>query len=84
MLGAVKGRYNGGQILIDREDQDKIAEGQEVVITFVIPSGKTQTTAETEDAFLKALQNDTLGVPTGRSVEEIDRYVKELRTNDRI
>ena len=84
MPGTVKGRYNGGQILLNWEDQDKIAEGQEVVITFVIPSGKSQPGAETEDPFLAALEKDTLAVPTGRSVEEIDRYVKELRANDRI
>ena len=83
MLTAVKGYYDGNQIVMDESDKKNLNIGDEVIITILdnINIQKTDTRAVQRK---KIVESEDYIVPTGRTVEEIDNYVNELRTNDRL
>lgn len=82
MLAAVKGYYDGNQIVIDEDDRKNLKVGDEVIITILdkISRQKVETRVEKRRSLI---DSDAFVIPTGRSVEEINGYIRELRDNDR-
>ncbi len=82
MLAAVKGYYDGTQIIVNEEDRKNLNIGDEVVITILnrIVMTKKETRA---DRRKKLIDSGEFVTSSGRSVEEIDAYIRELRDNDR-
>lgn len=81
MLAAVKGYYDGTQIVMNEEDRKNLNKGDEVIITILDRIKKADTMAEQRK---KIIDSGAYVVPTGRTIEEIDNYIKELRANDRL
>lgn len=82
MLAAVKGYYDGNQIIISEDDRKNLSVGDEVIITILdrISRQKVETRAEKRR---RLIESDAFVIPTGRTVEAVDEYIKELRDNDR-
>lgn len=82
MLAAVKGYYDGSQIVMNEDDRKNLRVGDEVIITILteISKQKVETRAEKRR---RLIDSDAFVVPTGRTMEEIDEYIRELRDNDR-
>ena len=82
MLAAVKGYYDGNQIIVNEDDRKNLNVGDELIITILNEVGmkKTETRAEKRR---RLIESDAYVVPTGRTVEEIDNYMKEMRSDDR-
>lgn len=83
MLVAVKGYYDGTQIVVDENDRKTLNTGDEVIITILdrLDTTKKETRAEKRR---RIVDLEKYVVSGGRSVEEIDNYIRELRDNDRI
>lgn len=82
MLAAVKGYYDGEQIIINESDRKKLKIGDEVIITILDQITIQRTPSRTQKR--KQIINSNAYIrPTGRSAEEIENYIKELRTDDR-
>ena len=83
MLAAVKGYYDGKQIVISEDDRENLNAGDEVIITILdkITSKKVETRTEKRR---RLIDSDAFVISTGRTVEEIDEYIKEIRDNDRV
>ncbi len=82
MLAAVKGYYDGNQIIMDENDRKNLRVGDEVIITILdkINKQKVETRAEKRR---RLIGSGAFVIPTGRTVEEVDGYIRELRDNDR-
>ncbi len=82
MLAAVKGYYDGKQIVIDEADRKNLNIGDEVIITILdrVSEQKTKTRAEKRQ---QLIDSNAFVISSGRSVEEIDQYIREMRDNDR-
>lgn len=82
MLAAVRGYYDGNQIVVNEDDRKNLNAGDEVIITILdkISQQKAETRAEKR---MRLINSDAFVVPSGRSVEEIDEYIREMRNNDR-
>lgn len=82
MLAAVKGYYDGNQIIVSEDDRKNFSVGDEVIITILgrINRQKVETRA---DKRRRLIESDAFVVSTGRTVEAVDEYIKELRDNDR-
>lgn len=82
MLAAVKGYYDGNQIVVNEDDRKNLNVGDEVIITILdrISGQKVETRAEKRR---RLIESDAFVIPTGRATEEIDEYIKEMRDNDR-
>ncbi len=82
MLAAVKGYYDGTQIVMDEEERKHFTIGDEVIITILDRSSvqKAETRAEKRK---RIISSDAYVIQTGRTAEEIDDYLKEMRENDR-
>ena len=82
MLAAVKGYYDGKQIVISEDDRENLNAGDEVIITILdkISKQKVETRAVKRR---RLIESDAFVIPTGRTTEEIDGYIRELRDNDR-
>ena len=70
MLTAVKGTIKGNAVVL--EDDIAAFDGRSVIVTIL-----DATVKKTDIDFSKYSK------PSGRSVQEIDNYVKELREDDR-
>lgn len=82
MLAAVKGYYDGNQIVVNEDDRKTLNTGDEVVITII--NRMVVTKEETRaDERKKMIDFDQFVIPSGRTVEEVDEYIRELRDNDR-
>ncbi|MDE7057653.1 MAG: hypothetical protein K2P03_02910 [Lachnospiraceae bacterium] len=83
MLAAVKGYYDGKQIVISEDDRENLNAGDEVIITILdkITSERVETRTEKRR---RLIDSDAFVISTGRTVEEIDEYIKEIRDNDRV
>ena len=82
MLAAVKGYYDGTKIVVDERDRRTFNIGDEVIITIL---DKISTTRE-ETRAAKRRRIVDMGkyvIPSGRSAEEIDNYIREMRDDDR-
>ncbi|MEZ3516280.1 MAG: hypothetical protein K1W37_13765 [Lachnospiraceae bacterium] len=82
MLVAVKGYYDGNQIVVNEEDRKNLSVGDEVIITILdrINRQKVETKAEKRR---RLIESNAFVISTGRTVQEIDEYIRELRDNDR-
>lgn len=82
MLAAVKGYYDGNQIIMSEDDRKNLNVGDEVIITILdrINRQKVETRAEKRR---RLIESDAFVISTGRTVEAVDKYIKELRDNDR-
>lgn len=82
MLAAVKGYYDGKQIVMDEADRKNFNAGDEVIITILdkISGQKVDTRAEKRR---RLIDSDAFVISTGRTTEEIDHSIKEMRTDDR-
>lgn len=82
MLAAVKGYYDGTQIIIDENDKKTLNIGDEVIITILdrLNAVKRETRA---DKRLSIVDLEKYVIPSERTIEEIDEYIRELR-EDRI
>ena len=83
MLAAVKGYYDGTQIVVDENDRNTLNAGDEVIITIL---DRTSTAREETraDKRRRIIDLEKYVVPGRRSTEEIDNYIRELRDSDRI
>ena len=82
MLAAVKGYYDGNQIIVNDEDRKNFSIGDEVIITILDNYGK-QRAQESAEKRLRLIESNAFVNSSGRTVEEIDQYIRELRDNDR-
>lgn len=82
MLAAVKGYYDGNQIIVDETDRENFKVGDELIITILnkISRQKVETRAEKRR---RLIDSDAFVISTGRTVKEIDEYIREMRRDDR-
>ena len=80
MLTAVKGYYDGTQIVVNAEDRKNLNTGDELIIT-ILDRIKTDTRTEQRR---KIIESGAYVVPSERTAQEIDNYIMELRANDRL
>lgn len=82
MLAAVKGYYDGNQIVVNEVDRKNFCAGDEVIITILDKTDrqKIETRAEKRR---RLIDSDAFAISTDRTVEEIDKYIKEMRSDDR-
>ena len=83
MLAAVKGYYDGNQIIVNEDDRKNLNVGDELIITILdrISAQKVETRAEKRR---RLIDSDAFVIPSGRTTEEIDEYIREMRDNDRL
>ncbi len=82
MLAAVRGYYDGTQIVVDENDRKSLNAGDEVIITILDRLNTTRKEIRAEKR-RSIVDWDKYVISTGRSVEEVDNYIRELRDNDR-
>lgn len=82
MLAAVKGYYDGTHIIVDENDRKTLNVGDEVIITVLDRLNTTRKEPRAEKR-RRIVDLEKYVVSGGRSVEEIDDYIRELRDNDR-
>ena len=71
MLAAVKGYYDGTQIVMD--ENMNLKAGQEVIVTVLDMQKKAR----------KEIDWDSFVIPSERG-QDVDEYMKEMRENDRL
>lgn len=82
MLAAVKGYYDGTQIIVNEDDRKNFSVGDEVIITILDKISRQKDGARAEKR-RHLIDSDAFVIPTGRTAEEIDKYIKEMRSDDR-
>ena len=82
MLAAVKGYYDGTQIVMDEEERKHFTIGDEVIIT-ILDKANVQKAETRIEKRKRIIDSDAYVISTGRTAEEIDDYLKELR-DDRL
>ena len=82
MLAAVKGYYDGKQIVLDENAQKSLHVGDEVIVTILDKFSEMQKVTRAEKR-RSIVDLDKYVISTERSAEEIDHYIGELRDNDR-
>lgn len=82
MLAAVKGYYDGKQIVINESDRKNFNIGDEVIVTILdkIRERGIETRIENRRSLI---ESDSCVIPTGRTAAEIDQCIRESRDNDR-
>ena len=83
MLVAVKGYYDGTQIVLDENDRKTLNIGDEVIIT-ILDRLNTTGKETRADKRRRIIDLEKYVVSSGISTEEINNYIRELRDNDRI
>lgn len=83
MLTAVKGYYDGNQVIVDENDKQILSTGDRVVIT-IINRNLVRRSGTLADKRRRLIEEERFVHPSGRTVEEIDNYLKEIREDDRI
>lgn len=78
MLAAVKGYYDGNQIILNEEDRKNLNVGDEVVVTILgrFNEQKVKIRAEKRKHFM---ESEAFVFTSGRTVKEIDEFIKEMR-----
>lgn len=73
--------YDGANIVIDESVKKSLSTGQEITLVFnpVITQGESRS-----EKRRKFLQSEEGVVPSGRSAEEIDAYIREMRDHERV
>lgn len=82
MLLAVKGYYDGKQIVVDEDDRNNLNVGDEVIIT-ILNGAKGKKAELRLERRKKIIDSGMYVTDTGRSAEEVDGYIKELRADER-
>lgn len=82
MLAAVKGYYDGTQIVVDENDRKTLNIGDEVIITILDRFNATREETRV-DKRCRIVDLEKYVAPSGRSAEEVDDYIRELRDSDR-
>lgn len=82
MLAAVRGYYDGRQIVVNETDQKSLSAGDEVIITILDRTSGQQVETRVEKR-RRLVDSDAFVIPSNRTVEEIDEYIKEIRSDDR-
>lgn len=82
MLAAVRGYYDGRQIVVNETDQKSLSAGDEVIITILDRTSGQQVETRVEKR-RRLIDTDAFVIPSNRTVEEIDEYIKEIRSDDR-
>ncbi len=82
MLAAVKGYYDGKQIIVDENDRKSLNVGDELIITILsgLDSTRKETRAERRSRILDRKKYVNSGKMT---TMEIDEYIKEQRSDER-
>ena len=82
MLAAVKGYYDGKQIIVDENDRKSLNVGDELIITILsgLDSTRKETRAERRSRILVSKKYVNSGKMT---TMEIDEYIKEQRSDER-
>lgn len=83
MLAAVRGYYDGNQIVVNEDDRKNLNAGDEVIITILDKISKQKVETRSEKR-MRLIDLDAFVIPSGRSVEEVDEYIREMRDNDRL
>lgn len=83
MLAAVRGYYDGNQIVVNEDDRKNLNAGDEVIITILDKISKQKVETRSEKR-MRLIDSDVFVIPSGRSVEEVDEYIREMRNNDRL
>lgn len=83
MLAAVKGYYDGTQIVLNEDDRKNLNIGDEVVVT-ILNKISIQKGEERAEKRRRLIDSDAFVMPTGRTTEEMDQYIREMRDDDRI
>lgn len=78
MLAAVKGYYDGNKIVVDENDRGSLSVGDEVIITIWNKIGRQGAEARAERR-RRMIESEACVIPSGRTVEEIDGYMREMR-----
>lgn len=82
MLAAVKGFYDGNQIIVNEDDRKNLSVGDELIITILDKIARP--TAETRaEKRRRLIESEAYVTSTGRTADEIDKYIKEIRSDDR-
>lgn len=84
MLAAVKGYYDGTQIVLNEDDRKNFNTGDKVIVTILDKKVGKQTDETRAEKRKHLIDSDAFVMPTGRTAEEIERYIREMRENDRI
>ena len=82
MLAAVKGYYDGTQIVLDENDRKSLNVGDEVIVTILDRLSKTGKETRA-DKRRRIIDMEKYVISTERSAEEIDNYIREMRDDDR-
>ncbi len=83
MLAALKGYYDGKQIVLNEDDRKNLSYGDEVVITILNKDNMHKTDKRVEKR-RNMIDSELHVTDTGRSILEIDRDIKEMRSHNRI
>lgn len=83
MLTATQGYYNGEHIVIEEKDRMSLKKGDIFVLVRINHENNESGTTLAEKR-RKMLSSRKYSKPSGRSAEEIDSAIKEMRENDRI
>lgn len=69
MLAAVRGYYDGNQIVVNEDDRKNLNAGDEVIITILDKISKQKVETRSEKR-MRLIDSDVFVIPSGRSVEE--------------
>ena len=77
-MTSIMGHYNGSQIILD--ENINLSFGQRLIIT-ILDTDDNRNSTDSRVRFLDAFER-TLK-PSGRSADEINQYIREMRDHDR-
>lgn len=83
MPTAVRAYYDGTQVVVDEQDRMRLNPGDRLLITILNRMGAADPAALAERR-LRILEEERYIRPSTRTVEEIDRYISELRDEERV
>ena len=82
MLAAVKGYCDGNQIILNENDRNSLSVGDELIIT-ILDRIDEQKEARAEKR-RRLIESGAFVVSSGRTAKDINEYIQEMRTNDRL
>ena len=82
-MDRIFGTINGKQIIVDENERKNLSLGDEVIIT-ILEKLKNQKVDARAEKRKRLIESDAFVIPSGRTVEEIDKYIREMRDDDRI
>lgn len=82
MLAAVKGYYDGTQIIVNEDDRKNLNTGDELIITILNEAGVERKEARA-DMRRGIIASKAYVTAKERTVEDIDNYIRGLRNDDR-